>query len=218
VTAELATTHPLDAHATALTGLARDTDGGLSVEVLPIAQSVTLRLDPAGPARAGVDAALGAGLPTRPNTWVAAGDGEVVWLGPDEWLVTSRSANAAVSEAALRALVAGEAGGAAVDTSAQRVVLRIGGRLTRELLSFGCSLDLHPRSFPAGRSAQTLLGGAGVLLLARDAAADADGGAVLDVHVRSSFAGHLADWLLDAALEFRDDPAADPAASPAPAG
>ncbi len=218
MTAELATTHPLDAHATALTGLARDTDGGLSVEVLPIAQSVTLRLDPAGPARAGVDAALGAGLPTRPNTWVAAGDGEVVWLGPDEWLVTSRSANAAVSEAALRALVAGEAGGAAVDTSAQRVVLRIGGRLTRELLSFGCSLDLHPRSFPAGRSAQTLLGGAGVLLLARDAAADADGGAVLDVHVRSSFAGHLADWLLDAALEFRDDPAADPAASPAPAG
>ena len=121
-----------------------------------------------------------------------------------EW--TSRSGNAAVSEAALRALVAGEAGGAAVDTSAQRVVLRIGGRLTRELLSFGCSLDLHPRSFPAGRSAQTLLGGAGVILLARDSAADADGGAVLDVHVRSSFAGHLADWLLDAAQEFRETP------------
>nr|WP_238590239.1 sarcosine oxidase subunit gamma family protein [Pseudonocardia sp. AL041005-10] len=172
---------------------------------------MTLRLDPAGPARAGVDAALGTALPTGANTWVAAGDGEVVWLGPDEWLVTSRSANAAVSEAALRALVAGEAGGAAVDTSAQRVVLRIGGRLTRELLSFGCSLDLHPRSFPAGRSAQTLLGGAGVILLARDSAADADGGAVLDVHVRSSFAGHLADWLLDAAQEFRDDPAAAPA-------
>lgn len=211
MTAELATTHPLDAHATALTGLARDTGGGLSVEVLPTAQSVTLRLDPAGPARAGVDAALGTALPTGANTWVAAGDGEVVWLGPDEWLVTSRSANAAVSEAALSALVAGEAGGAAVDTSAQRVVLRIGGRLTRELLSFGCSLDLHPRSFPAGRSAQTLLGGAGVILLARDSAADADGGAVLDVHVRSSFADHLADWLLDAAQEFRDDPAAAPA-------
>ena len=218
MTAELATTHPLDAHATALTGLARDTDGGLSVEVLPTAQSVTLRLDPAGPARAGVDAALGTALPTGANTWVAAGDGEVVWLGPDEWLVPSHSGDAAVGEAALRALVAGEAGGAAVDTSAQRVVLRIGGRLARELLSFGCSLDLHPRSFPAGRSAQTLLGGAGVLLLARDAAADADGGAVLDVHVRSSFAGHLADWLLDAAQEFRDDPAADPAASPALAG
>ncbi|WP_226355494.1 sarcosine oxidase subunit gamma [Pseudonocardia sp. ICBG601] len=218
MTAELATTHPLDAHAPALTGLARDTGGGLSVQVLPTAQSVTLRLDPAGPARAGVDAALGTALPTRPNTWAAAGDGEVVWLGPDEWLVTSRSPNAAVSEAALRELVAGEAGGAAVDTSAQRVVLRIGGRLARELLSFGCSLDLHPRSFPAGRSAQTLLGGAGVILLARDAAADADGGAVLDVHVRSSFAGHLADWLLDAALEFRPDPAADPAASRALAG
>ncbi|MER5674903.1 sarcosine oxidase subunit gamma [Pseudonocardia alni] len=218
MTAELSTTHPLDGHAPALAALSRDTGGGLSVEVLPTAQSVTLRLDPAGPARAGVDAALGTALPTGANTWAAAGDGEVVWLGPDEWLVTSRSPNAAVSEAALRELVAGEAGGAAADTSAQRVVLRIGGRLARELLSFGCSLDLHPRSFPAGRSAQTLLGGAGVILLARDAAADADGGAVLDVHVRSSFAGHLADWLLDAALEFRADTAADPAASPALAG
>ncbi|GAA1850818.1 sarcosine oxidase subunit gamma [Pseudonocardia alni subsp. carboxydivorans] len=215
MTAELASTHPLDAYATALTGLARDTGGGLSVEVQPTVQSVTLRLDPAGPARAGVDAALGTALPTGANTWVAAGDGEAIWLGPDEWLVTSHSGDAAVGEAALRALVAGEVGGAAVDTSAQRVVLRIGGRLARELLSFGCSLDLHPRSFPAGRSAQTLLGGAGVILLARDAAADADGGAVLDVHVRSSFAGHLADWLLDAAQEFRDDPAA---ASPALAG
>ena len=45
MTAELATTHPLDAHATALTGLARDTGGGLSVEVQPTVQSVTLRLD-----------------------------------------------------------------------------------------------------------------------------------------------------------------------------
>ncbi|MEJ8278610.1 sarcosine oxidase subunit gamma [Pseudonocardia spirodelae] len=202
MTAELATTHPLDRHAPALAGLARATGGGLSVEILPTAQSVTLRLDPAGPARAGVEAALGAALPTRPNTWGAAGDGEVVWLGPDEWLVTSRSPNAAVSEAALRELVAGEAGGAAVDTSAQRVVLRIGGRLARELLSLGCSLDLHPRSFPAGRSAQTLLGRAGVILLARDDRADADGGAVFDLHVRSSFAGHLADRLLDAACEF----------------
>lgn len=28
--------------------------------------------------------------------------------------------------------------------------------------------------------------------------------------MRPSFAGHLADWLLDAALEFRTDPAAAP--------
>ncbi|WP_308253022.1 sarcosine oxidase subunit gamma family protein [Pseudonocardia sp. ICBG601] len=75
-------------------------------------------------------------------------------------------------------------------------------RLARELLSFGCALDLHPRSFPAGSSAQTLLGRAAVLLLARDDRSDADGGAVFDLHVRSSFAGYLADWLLDAALEF----------------
>lgn len=200
----LPTTHPLDAHVPTLAALARDTGGDLTVEVLPVAQSVTLRLDPSAPARAGVDAALGVPLPVRPNTWVDTGDGEVVWLGPDEWLVTSHTGKRGVGEAALRALVAGDtgAGGAATDTSAQRVVLRIGGRLARELLSFGCALDLHPRSFPAGSSAQTLLGRAAVLLLARDDRSDADGGAVFDLHVRSSFAGYLADWLLDAALEF----------------
>ena len=67
----------------------------------------------------------------------------------------------------------------------------------RDVLAKGCSIDLHPRVFGRGSSAQTVLGQAGVVLLALSDAGDA-----YAVLVRSSFAGYLADWLLDAALEF----------------
>ena len=67
----------------------------------------------------------------------------------------------------------------------------------RDVLAKGCSIDLHPGVFGGGRSAQTTLGQAGVVLLALSGAGDD-----YVVLVRSSFAGYLADWLLDAALEF----------------
>ena len=61
----------------------------------------------------------------------------------------------------------------------------------------GCSLDLHPRVFGRGTAAQTLLGQAGVVLVALD-----DTGTSYQVVVRTSFAGYLTAWLLDAATEY----------------
>jgi sarcosine oxidase, subunit gamma len=139
-------------------------------------------------------AALGVELPTAPNTWVPAGAGRAVWLGPDEWLLTSTGTAPHLLEEELREQLR-PVGGTAVDVSAQRIGLRISGARAREVLAKGCSIDLHPRAFPAGRSAQTTLGQAGVVLLSLGE----EGFAVL---VRSSFAGYLASWLLDASLEY----------------
>ena len=69
------------------------------------------------------------------------------------------------------------------------------------MLAKGCSIDLHPRVFARGRSAQSTLALAGVILLALG-----DGGDDFLVLVRSSFAGYLADWLLDAAVEYTAGP------------
>ena len=55
--------------------------------------------------------------------------------------------------------------------------------------------------FRRGRAAQTLLVLANVVLMALD-----DTGTNYQVLVRSSFAGHLTSWLLDAATEYRDTP------------
>ena len=67
----------------------------------------------------------------------------------------------------------------------------------RDVLAKGCSLDLHPTVFGPGTAAQTMLGLAGVVLIALD-----DAGTDYRILVRASFARYLADWLIDAAEEF----------------
>lgn len=83
------------------------------------------------------------------------------------------------------------------DVSAQRTALLVAGPRAHDLLSHGCALDLHPRAFEPGRCAQTTVGRTQVILVARDAP-----GSGFWVLVRSSFAGYLTDWLLDAATEY----------------
>ncbi len=135
-----------------------------------------------------------------PNTWVPTDAGRAIWLGPDEWLLTSTAEAPEELEARVRAAVV-PLGGSAADVSAQRITLRLTGERVRDVLARGCAIDLHPRVFGRGRSAQTTLGLAGVVLLALT-----DAGDDYLVLVRSSFAGYLADWLLDAACEFTVQP------------
>jgi sarcosine oxidase, subunit gamma len=187
--AELLRTHPLEAWCTAFERLP-DTVG---ITVEPFVAMADVRLGTVG---AEASAALGVDLPTAPNTWVPAGTGRAVWLGPDEWLLTSTTEAPEALEARVRAAVL-PLGGSATDVSAQRIGLRLTGARVRDVLAKGCSIDLHPRVFGRGSSAQTMLGQAGVVLLALSGAGDD-----YLVLVRSSFAGYLADWLLDAALEF----------------
>jgi sarcosine oxidase subunit gamma len=149
-----------------------------------------------GARRPEAEEALGAGLPEAANTWVGTGSGRSVWLGPDEWLLSSTTEAPEELEARVRQAVV-PLGGTATDVSAQRIGLRLTGARVRDVLAKGCSIDLHPRVFTRGSSAQTTLGQAGVVLLGLSGAGDD-----YLVLVRSSFAGYLADWLLDAALEF----------------
>jgi sarcosine oxidase, subunit gamma len=185
-------THPLDARP----DLTEATAG--AVRVQPVSAMVQVRADLPGPAADAVAQVLGVPLPARPGTWVATpAGGRAVWLGPDEWLVTDPSAPSWDLESRLRSAAA-PAGGAALDVSAQRVVLRLEGPHARDLLAAGCAVDTHPSVFAAGSAAQTLLGQAGVILLALS-----DDGRSYEVLVRSSFARYLADWLADAATEHR---------------
>ena len=180
-------THPLEAWSDAFAALPDSV--GITVE--PYVAMVDVRPGDPG-AWPGVD------LPTVPNTWVPAYAGGAVWLGPDEWLLTSTAETPEELEARVRAAVV-PLGGSAADVSAQRITLRLQGTRVRDVLAKGCAIDLHPRVFGAGRSAQTTLGQAGVVLLALG-----DAGDDYLVFVRSSFAGYLADWLLDAAVEFAE--------------
>ena len=82
--------------------------------------------------------------------------------------------------------------------SAQRTTLRLRGDHTRDVLAKGCSIDLHPTVFGPGAAVQTMLGQAAVVLIPLS-----DNGTDYCILVRSSFAGYLAEWLIDAAQEFK---------------
>jgi sarcosine oxidase, subunit gamma len=162
----------------------------------PFVTMVDLRVDAAGPGAQAVAELLGVEVPTTASTYAKNGDTTVIWLGPDEWLVTGTTLTGLELEARLRGAVAPH-GGAAVDVSGQRTTLRLSGPHSRDVLAKGTSLDLHPRTFGEGTAAETTLAQAGVILLAVDGS-----GADYRILVRSSFARYLADWLLDAAEEY----------------
>ncbi|MFC7648513.1 sarcosine oxidase subunit gamma [Streptosporangium lutulentum] len=168
----------------------------LRMAEMPFLTQVNLRVDPESRAVAEIGLALGAPLPTEPNTYASA-DVDVLWLGPDEWLVVGEAdevGDAYEVEARLRSAAGTEHVGI-TDVSAQRTALLVAGPRARDLLAHGCALDLHPRVFGPGRCAQTLLARAQILLVAHE-------GDEFVIFVRSSFAGYLAAWLLDAAAEY----------------
>jgi sarcosine oxidase subunit gamma len=187
--AELPRTHPLESRAATWKRL----PGTVGIAVEPFVAMADVRIGVSGPE---VTAALGPGLPAAPSSWVQTDSGRAIWLGPDEWLLTSATERPEQLAGRIREATL-PFGGVVVDVSAQRITLRLTGSRARDVLAKGCSIDLHPRSFGCGSSAQTTLGQAGVVLLAL-----ADSGDDYAILVRSSFAGYLADWLADAAVEF----------------
>ena len=152
---------------------------------------LNLRLNPRrGQALEAAERILGQPMPRAANTFTA-GENEVYWLGPDEWLVATGSKRVS----ALGSELAEALGGfhAAVnDVSGGHVELLVRGADARTVLAKGCTLDLHPREFVPGQCAQTGLGRAAVLLAAGDPS-------TCTIVVRRSFSGYLRRWLAYAA-------------------
>ncbi|MGW0706108.1 sarcosine oxidase subunit gamma [Streptomyces sp. NPDC002643] len=176
----------------------RTSRGAVRLAELPFLTQLDIRLDPKGPAADAVSLALGFALPLEPDTVVRSGELTALWLGPDEWLLVAPPDGARELEWRVRE-AAGDEPVSVTDVSAQRTTLLVAGPRARDVLAHGCSLDLHPRAFGPGRCAQTTLGRTQVVLVARDELEPRSGFWVL---VRSSFAGYLTDWLLDAATEY----------------
>ncbi|MFF1292765.1 MULTISPECIES: sarcosine oxidase subunit gamma [unclassified Streptomyces] len=187
---------PLAQAAGRLAAATRTSGGAVRLAELPFLAQLNVRLDAKGTAAEAVGLALDLQLPFQPNTVVRAGELTVLWLGPDEWLLVGPPGSERELESRIRT-AAGDEHVSVTDVSAQRTTLLVAGPRAHDLLAHGCALDLHPRSFGSGRCAQTTLGRTQVIVVAR-----ADSRAGFWVLVRSSFAGYLTDWLLDAATEY----------------
>lgn len=169
-------------------------DGAVVLEAVPFLTQVGLRVPPAATtARTACASALGLSLPEEAGRATSSGDRAVLWLGPDEWLVTDDRVPAGGILDALRDAV-GEAHGSVIDLSANRTVLQLSGPFARDVLESGCRLDLHERAFATGSCAATDLVRASIYLHRVDAV-------TYRLFVRPSFAAYLTEWLLDAMQE-----------------
>jgi sarcosine oxidase, subunit gamma len=177
--------------------LAAASSAGVTLRETPPLATVDLRVDPRSAAARRVEDALGARLPGA-NAVGPASLGAVLWLGPDEFLVVAGDGEAPGVVALLAEALGGDRG-SVVDVTAARAGVDLAGPRAAELLAKGCSIDLHPRAFPPGRCAQTLLARANVVVWHLGEPLRDGGYRVL---TGASFAGYLADWLVDAAGEY----------------
>lgn len=169
----------------------------IQLREMPFLAQINLRGDAGAPAFCkAVQDVVGFELPVEPNTTAGSGIVSALWLGPDEWLLVGFPDTEEGLVLRLRRHLRG-IHNSVINVSDARTVIELSGTRSRELLAKGCGLDLRPRSFRAGRCAQTVLAHASVLLQLTDAAP------VWRLYVRNSLADYLATWLLDAMAEFR---------------
>ena len=138
-----------------------------------------------------VQQATGLALPVAANTATVGGDKQLFWLGPDEWLLKAPGGQGDALEAALRSALAGQHF-SVVAMGSGSTTLSLQGAAAADLLSRGCPLDLHARSFPSGSLAQSHIAKANVVIYCLQAEQN------YEITVRRSFAEYLFKWLCEA--------------------
>jgi sarcosine oxidase subunit gamma len=138
-----------------------------------------------------VRARWGIDLPVSPRFVEGAGVA-FVWSGAEQWLAVAETGDL---EATLRAAV-----GSLASITAQgdgRVVLRLSGPRSRDVLAAVVPIDLHPRAFRPGDTAMTLAGHIAVQIRL----VDDD----FELMAFRGYAGSLFQTVLHAGLEFGVD-------------
>lgn len=138
-----------------------------------------------------VQAATGLPLPLQANTASVQAQRQLLWLGPDEWLLKVPGGEGDAIEAALRAALQGQHV-SVVQVGSGNTTFTLQGAAAADLLARGCPLDLHARAFPDGSLAQSHVAKANVVLLCLQA------GQYYEITVRRSFALYLWRWLCEA--------------------
>ncbi|MEO7937104.1 MAG: sarcosine oxidase subunit gamma family protein [Burkholderiaceae bacterium] len=163
-----------------------------SVAEIPFVDMLNLRGDARDPrfSKAVFDH-TGMVLPTIANTASIDPQRQLLWLGPDEWLLKLRDRQGDAIAAALQSALQG-LHSAVVDVGHGNTTLLVQGPASADLLARGCPLDLHPRVFPTGALAQSHVAKASATVLCMYA------GIQYELTVRRSFADYLVRWLCEA--------------------
>lgn len=142
-----------------------------------------------------VERTLEVSLPLKPNTGSVVNKVNVLWLGPDEWLLITPSDQETQLSQTLRNSLS-RIPASVTDITGSQTLLKLSGQNSLKLIAKGCSLDLHPRVFGSGQCAQTVLAKAPIVVW------KPDGTSSYNIIVRRTYADYLAHWLKDAGYEY----------------
>ena len=174
---------------------------GVTVRELPFRPQIGLRAAAASPSAAALEDQLGFAFPSAGGTSGDLEGAHLIWLSPDEYLLLDVSVEQTFGQERALVEALGSRPGQVLDLSGNRTIFELEGPSARAVLEKGCHLDLHPRVFPIGASASTLLGPVQVILY-RSAEQ------TWRILPRSSFADYLGRWLIDGMREFAQEPVA----------
>ena len=185
---------PLD-HLQLVARAANSAENPVGMAELPLLAMINLRGAAGNAAFAtGAKDVLGAELPTVANTWTSSDKGELLWLGPDEWLaISAKGEESAIADKFRKAFDGQHV--SVTETGEARTTIRLSGPRARDVIAKGCPLDLHPAVFADGQCAQSHIGRALTILQCRERE-------TIDIHVLRSFAEYLWIWFEDAAREY----------------
>ncbi len=162
------------------------------LDEIPFIDMLLIRGDAGNPTFIGaVATCTGLTLPVQPNTASVNSVRQLLWLGPDEWLLKARDGAGEAIESALRAALTGQHF-STVQVGSGYTTFTVVGDASGDLLSRACPLDLHPRVFPSGALAQTHMAKSNVTLYCLKAQTH------YEITVRRSFADYLFRWLCEA--------------------
>ena len=140
---------------------------------------------------AAAKATLGVDLPKAPRTSTTWGDIKVLWLSPDQWLVTCPRAKAQALADQLSSDLAG-IHSLAVNVSDMRAIIRLEGEGCREVLMKGSTLDLTDGDYVPGTVRRMRFAEIAALLsIVEDS--------IIDIYVFRSYADYTWNFLVKAA-------------------
>ena len=134
---------------------------GVEIQELPFINKINVRIDTNDNKNIiKCGKLINAILPVQPNTYVTNDNVKVIWLGPNEWLITNNQNlyNNLKSEI-------GDMQASVTDVSENRTVIRISGEQIFKLLSKFLVLDLEKNLPDESSCAQTLFVKVPVLLV-----------------------------------------------------
>ena len=133
---------------------------------------------------------LNAILPTKPNTFTKNGNLKIIWLSPDEWLITNEDDNLFLK---LKNEI-GDLEASVTDVSENRTIVRLSGEKIYTLLSKFLVLDLE-KSLPSESTcAQTLFAKVPILLLRNH---NENQVPEIDIFLNNSHANYVYNLIID---------------------